>query len=418
MYKTVLTNVFYLVFSNLFSKGVLFVLFIYVARIFGPENYGIFAVSIEYVGLFVVLVTFGFQMAIVREASRSGIDVIEVVNKLLPLRIVFSVISFFLALVIGFSIDGSVQKESKVILATLLVIILFQPFEDHINSIFWAREELKYISLGEVVRVTFYVMFFIIFNVFLGLSLLNLVFAAIIGFGACILFKFEILKRRYNFRLKCDFDYKFLRDILPLSTSFGIVSLMYVYSLKIDFQLLNSLSSSRNIGNYAASWQLVNIGIIFIQALSTSLFPKSMKSMQSKDFRKSLLKNISLLSLGFSILCFSMWYFSEQIIYYIYGSKYQLSVYVFSILIWYLPIRLFGIWGSQVLESSDWYKLRILIYLVPLITNLTLNLMYIPQYGAIAAAYSLLVSNALLITIITIVAFLSPVNASRNVHAR
>ena len=64
----VFSNIVYLVSSSLITKIVLFLFYIYVARILGPNGYGYISSSTEYLGLFLIFATFGLQMAIVREA--------------------------------------------------------------------------------------------------------------------------------------------------------------------------------------------------------------------------------------------------------------------------------------------------------------------------------------------------------------
>ena len=96
----VFSNIVYLVSSSLITKIVLFLFYIYVARILGPNGYGYISSSTEYLGLFLIFATFGLQMAIVREASRNSDNQIGLFNKILPARFVFSIISFVFCITI------------------------------------------------------------------------------------------------------------------------------------------------------------------------------------------------------------------------------------------------------------------------------------------------------------------------------
>ena len=86
-------------------------------------------------------------------------------------------------------------------------------------------------------------------------------------------------------------------------------------------------------------------------------------------------------------------FLSDSIIKLLYGTAYGNSALLLNLLVWYLPMRLFAVWGSQILESGAWYKKRVLIYITPLAINIVLNYIYLPLYGAQAAAVIALISN-------------------------
>lgn len=254
-------------------------------------------------------------------------------------------------------------------------------------------------------KIVVYIGSFILLNVLFGLQLTNLVVSTLLGFLCSILFKMKWLKRRYGYRYQFIIDIPYIRKIFYISFYFGIVSIIYIYSLKIDIQMLNVICGSTEVGYYSVAWQMVQIGIVFIQSLSTSLFPNSVQKIHLRSFRMKLLKYITYLTI-FVILCaLLVTFLSDSIIELLYGRAYSNSVLLLNLLVWYLPMRLFAVWGSQILESGAWYKKRVLIYLTPLVINIVLNYIYLPLYGAQAAAVIALISNFILVSLITIFAF-------------
>lgn len=120
--------------------------------------------------------------------------------------------------------------------------------------------------------------------------------------------------------------------------------------------MLNVICGSTEVGYYSVAWQMVQIGIVFIQSLSTSLFPNSVQKIHLRSFRMKLLKYITYLTI-FVILCaLLVTFLSDSIIELLYGRAYSNSVLLLNLLVWYLPMRLFAVWGSQILESGAWYK--------------------------------------------------------------
>lgn len=400
----VIGNIAYLVSSSLITKIVLFLFYIYVARILGPNGYGYISSSTEYVGLFLIFATFGLQMAIVREASRNLDNQIELFNKILPARFVFSIISFVFCITICYFLYWDTVNFPLIMI--LAIMVLLQPLEDHCYSFFWVKQELKFVAFGELVKIVVYIGSFILLNVLFGLQLTNLVISTLLGFLCSILFKMKWLKRRYRYQYQFIIDIPYIRKVFYISFYFGIVSIIYVYSLKIDIQMLNVICGSTEVGYYSVAWQMVQIGIVFIQSLSTSLFPNSVQKIHLRSFRMKLLKYITYLTL-FVILCaLLVTFLSDSIIKLLYGTAYSNSALLLNLLVWYLPMRLFAVWGSQILESGAWYKKRVLIYLTPLAINIVLNYIYLPLYGAQAAAVIALISNFILVSLITIFAFI------------
>ena len=130
----VFSNIVYLVSSSLITKIVLFLFYIYVARILGPNGYGYISSSTEYLGLFLIFATFGLQMAIVREASRNSDNQIGLFNKILPARFVFSIISFVFCITICYFLYWDTVNFHLIMI--LAIMVLLQPLEDHCYSFF------------------------------------------------------------------------------------------------------------------------------------------------------------------------------------------------------------------------------------------------------------------------------------------
>ena len=327
----VIGNIAYLVSSSLITKIVLFLFYIYVARILGPNGYGYISSSTEYVGLFLIFATFGLQMAIVREASRNLDNQIELFNKILPARFVFSIISFVFCITICYFLYWDTVNFPLIMI--LAIMVLLQPLEDHCYSFFWVKQELKFVAFGELVKIVVYIGSFILLNVLFGLQLTNLVISTLLGFLCSILFKMKWLKRRYGYQYQFIIDIPYIRKVFYISFYFGIVSIIYVYSLKIDIQMLNVICGSTEVGYYSVAWQMVQIGIVFIQSLSTSLFPNSVQKIHLRSFRMKLLKYITYLTF-FVILCALLATFlSDSIIKLLYGTAYGNSALLLNLLV-------------------------------------------------------------------------------------
>ena len=92
-------NILKLFAGDLVAKALNFLVFVYLARVLGVTNYGLIEFALSALAYFLLLGSFGVEMWATREAAW-GKQIPELVGKTIPLRIVFSVISFIILLII------------------------------------------------------------------------------------------------------------------------------------------------------------------------------------------------------------------------------------------------------------------------------------------------------------------------------
>jgi O-antigen/teichoic acid export membrane protein len=79
----------------------------------------------------------------------------------------------------------------------------------------------------------------------------------------------------------------------------------------------------------------------------------------------------------------------------VFGPKYEDSILVLQILFVYVPIRFIGSVSTILANSIHLEKKIVTITLVSVIINIGLNIIVIPYYGAIGAAFATLVSGTI-----------------------
>lgn len=391
-------NVLSISFASLCSKATLFLLYLYVARSVEVAEYGLLTSSTEFIGVFLVVCSFGFQMASVREYKKATIKGEEgsvIFDKILLLRLIMGAAVFLIAIGVCVLLYAGTANYSLIMM--LAPMVLLEPWENHYYTFFWSRSELHIPALAEVIKVIIYASIFFLLSWIDEVSVVNVVISSLLGYTASLVFKGLWAKYKWGYRIRIERDWGFIRRFFSASFYFGIVSVLYILSLRVDIQMLNQISSQEQVGLYSAAWQLVQIGIIFIQAISTSIFPTSMARMHEKSYRAGLQKRLFQITLLLLLGCLVATFSAPLAIDTLYGSEYASAALVFSIIVWYLPMRLFSIFASQMLESGVWYKRRVFIYAVPLGGNVLCNLWLIPHYGAVGAAVSALISNMVLL---------------------
>jgi O-antigen/teichoic acid export membrane protein len=84
--------------------------------------------------------------------------------------------------------------------------------------------------------------------------------------------------------------------------------------------------------------------------------------------------------------------FSSDIINIIFGNEFQSAAPVLTIYIWAGVAVFLGVASSQYLITENFTKLSFFRTLIGMVINVILNLVLIPKYGIIGAAYATLIS--------------------------
>lgn len=400
----VFKNTGYLAFGSIFSKGLLMIVFIYIARVLGPDQYGSYFAAIEYVTLVALFSKLGFDMTAIREGAKNIANMNEMQNKLFTIRIYFSIVVSLLGLFIAFSLNYSEEVLKLIILLLPLVIIggaVSSGIIEHFNTSFRIIENMKIVTIIQVTRALLFVLFS---SIIIFLGYFNLIYFALLVILSSLLsaiIQFIFIRKYFDFHFAFNIDTQLVRKLMRPIILFGIVSILYMVSMKIDIQMLSNMVSQSEVGYYAAGWQINNVGIVFISALSLSLFPNSSRKIKQLAYRKKLGVFLMLLATGIGFILFLLSENADYVVILLYGQKFESAIPLLKILIWFIPIRILLIWGSQVLECGDFLATRVIVYIIPMVLNILLNLIYIPIYGALAAAYISIISSFIMLILVS-----------------
>lgn len=176
-----------------------------------------------------------------------------------------------------------------------------------------------------------------------------------------------------------------LRSTAPYA---GLAIANVIYN-KLDIFLLNRLTDKANVGYYAGATQFIYPFLFISGSILTAIFPLLSRNAQSKvEFRRAQRSATLVLgAAGFavsSVLFLSCDFFFSVVL----AGKYQASIDIYKILVWYLfLVFCYGSISNSIVALG---KVSFLLFLnVAMIgVNGIANLLLIPRYGAIGAAYS------------------------------
>lgn len=370
--------------SYILSYGFAFLYTIYSARYLGVENFGILSFALAFTGIIGIFSDLGINALITREIARDKSIIKEYIGNILTIKLILSIITFGLIILLVNLLDYS--RETLYVVYLIALFTLFSNFSMLFYSIFQAFEKMEYQSIGQIlnsiliftgviVGMTYgfdLLKFALIYSI-VGLIVLLYAYSTFVG-------KFFLPKIKFNWNL----SKVIIKAALPLSLTF-IFSLVY---FKIDSIILSLMQGNDVVGIYTASYNLMTALTFIPSVFAVSIYPmlskfhisskKSLKISYQKSF-----KYLFLISLPIAMI---ITFLANEIIILIYGTTYIKSIIALQILIWTIPPIFLTYMSRTFLISINKQNILLKILFICMILNITSNLIIIPYLSYIGAS--------------------------------
>ncbi|MFH1036855.1 MAG: oligosaccharide flippase family protein [Patescibacteria group bacterium] len=380
--QTIFKNTFWLALSSGISKLLSFFLFIYVARILGPTQYGELTFALAFILLFGIFSNLGLSRITVRELSRE--DAEKEYPALLSLKIVLLLGTLILVFFGAFYITSDPVVRKAIWILAFYVCI--GNFAQIIYEFLEARQKMEYESGAKILEAILHAAFgfFIIFNFPSVVNLSYGFLASIIVFLTIFLifFHFKIYNLRFHWNVSI--WNKYLKMSWPLAFT-GFFATIYTY---IDSVMMGRWGMITETGWYNAAYRIVTATIIPGSIIATSFFPALSKAYKEnkEKFQKIWNRQIEImLSLAVPITVGGI-ILAPKIIDYIFGPTFSPSVLALQILILMTGIIYLYTIFYWILIVANRQKLTFWVGLTGAAVNIVLNLILIPKYSLYGAA--------------------------------
>ncbi len=363
---------------------------IYMVRYLGPENYGQISYAVSFVGIFSIIATLGIDSILYRDLVSHPEKTGELMGTALGLKLMSGVFASLLTIISAFLI--SPRDISFYLILIISLTFIFNSFNIIVYE-FQSRVQQKYpalISLFIVIGLN--ILKILVFYFDKGVYYLSfiLLLESILYASMYVLFRKKIYGSFSGWYFKGETAFYILKSSWPLIIT-AVFSVIYT---RIDQVMLKNMVNTSTVGIYDAAVRLSEVWNFIPGIIVSSLFPAiiSAKKISARTYKRRLLALLGGL-IGLSVaIAIPTSLFSNQIIKVLYGSQYAASSIVLSIYIWS------GIWISMslllhyFLVNED--KPRVLFYtsLFAMVINIILNLLLIPIYGAVGAAWATFIS--------------------------
>ncbi|RLG10994.1 flippase [Candidatus Pacearchaeota archaeon] len=365
----------------------------YLVRVLGPEKFGLIAFAQAFIGYFIILTDYGFNLSATKEISiyRDNKEKIsKIFNSVIMIKLGFMTVSFlilsFLVLTIPkFKNDWLIYFFTfGMVLGNVLFPVWF----------FQGMERMKYItSLNITAKLIFTTSIFIFIRKmqdYIYVPLISSLGSIIVG----VLSLWIVYKNfKVNFTLP---DFKGIKYQLKEGWHIFISTVaISLYTTSNTF-ILGLFTNNTIVGYYSAAEKIIKASYGLLTPVSQTAYPYISKLVtESKQKALNFIRKLAkLVGIGTFTLSSFLFIFATPIVNIVLGPQYQQSIVVLRILA-FLPfiIGLSNILGIQTMLTFNLKKPFSRILISAGLLNVTLALILSPLYQHIGVSIAVLVTE-------------------------
>ncbi len=380
---------------------------IFLARTLGPENFGIYSLSISVAFLVLAFTDLGVNQTLIRYVSdatgRGNISLARgYIRELGKMKLMLTALtSLTLFLLSDFLAENAFHSgEIATPLKIVSIFIFLHPLSGFLTGIFNGLNDFR----ANFIRSATYELFravSIISLVYAGYSVVGAILGFVIATLIALLALTTLFLRNYRTYIFGFAEKIELKRVLRFTGYLTVGSIAWTVFAYVDSVMIGMFMSAEYVGYYRASYSIIS-ALSGILSLPIVLFPvfvqlegKSLKDAFNKVFKYSAMLAVPA-SFGLPAI-------SREVVFAVYGPEYFDAIPVFWILSFLILRSAVGFW-AVIFNAKEKPEYPVRAIITGMTMNIVLNYLMIPAFGIVGAAVATLISN---ITVWSILAYLS-----------
>jgi O-antigen/teichoic acid export membrane protein len=396
----------FLVLGSVASNLVLALGLLVVARLLGPDNYGLYTIFFIVPVLLTMIIDFGMNSGLTRftaflSAEGREQEATNIIKNIILFKGAISLISFVVVFASSDFLAASLLNRpgTGFYVRLLSLSIPFQVLFDAASSAFVGLNRMLTVALVTNIQAVTKVLASIAL-VLMGLGVTGALIGqvtstAVAGTVLVLLFS---LRQYHPMRSSNNAHLDFRASIMKLAIyGFPLYISGFIGTFVLQYQgiVLAQLSSNLEIGNLKAATNLLTLLTMITVPMGTTLFPAfsglSPIAQDTKEFFRLSVKYTTLLIVPATLLVIL---FSKEIVYVAYGSSFEFAslFLTFSCLI-YLLVGIGSLVVSGFLNGTGNTWLTFRVQVITLAVTLPLTPLLVLFYGVVGAIVAQLISG-------------------------
>ena len=361
---------------------------IILSRILGAAGYGLYSSIIVVPVLVIGFTQLGIRRATMYHLAAKKLPEDSIVSAVFILLLITSLLSVLISGLI-FLFSESMKADPFILTLVMIAvpIVLCNVFA---GGIFLGKQEILRANILNAGPTVLNLIFVIFFVWILRLSVRGAFIALFLGNLCMFFFVFHVIRKSYNI------TWKYHEGIMKSMVRLGIVFALSIFIMQLNYRmdiiLLKKYSTLEQVGLYSLAVQIAEQLWHVPYAIETIVLMRSAAATDEQASNRTV-ASIMRVSFLISILFGGVVYLAvPSLIPLIFGSDFVKSVpMIRGILPGVLLLVVFRILNSR-LAGMGKPQVAIYSFIPALIINLLLNLLWIPRYGGMGAAWATNVS--------------------------
>lgn len=380
-YKAIAANTAYQILARTVTSFMGFLITVIIAREFGLSGYGDFIKVTSFVAFFYLFSDFGLNAIFLQDEKNKFKDIFT--TRLFMGAIIFIVCNL-IALVLPYSKTMDIGFSNS--LKILIFIFSFSIFLQSIgySAAYYFQKKLDYFKYmigtisGSLLSLTL-VFIFTFLNFSISYLFVSLLFGSLLS---CLVLLFFVKEKIFEI----NFNFSLYKELIIKSTPLGLMLVFNFIYFRIDIILLSVLSSTSAVGIYGLSYKFFDFLIAIPLFLSNSIYPLLLKAKDDGKRFSDLIIKYFFVFLVLSILIGIPFWFASPLFNLI-KPEFIKSIIPFRILILSLPFFFLTSFLQWILITLKKQKYLMSVYFFSTALNILLNIIFIPKFSYLAAAY-------------------------------
>ncbi len=388
----IVDNIGWLFFDKILRMGVGLLVGVWIARYLGPEQFGLLNFATAFIGLFGAIAGLGLQGIVVRDIVRDPKSKEETLGTAAALQFVGGLIAYGLILVTIFWLRPD-DVLAKTLVAILGSMMLFKASE---AAMYWFESQVLSKYTVWVQNGSFLVFAAIKVVLILNNAPLNAFAWAMMAEALLVALLMLVMlglrgPQLKQLRTTMARAKALLTDSWPLLLS-GMAIMIY---MKIDQIMLGQMIDDEAVGIYSAALRISEVWYFIPMAIVASVFPAILeaKKRSEEQYYQRLQRLFDLIVLLSICVAVPMTFLSTPIISILFGSTYEEAGAVLAIHIWTAVFVFLGVASNRWFIIENRQMLSLQRTALGAMINIILNLLLIPRYGVLGAAWATVISQ-------------------------
>jgi PST family polysaccharide transporter len=386
-------NLLFSLLTQIANKAPALVSAMILTRVFPMAEMGGFFFASAYTYVFALLVTFGTNMHLVRAVAEDPERGIDRLGEVLALRLPLMLAA--LVLMNGLAYGFAPDLFAIMLLTSLYYLLgdLCHSFGAYLTGLRQFRLRLLIASSGPL-----FLIISVSIAVLAGATLAQTLLCYVAASAFMLFISIVVVRRRFG-SIPLPRGGAVLKRIMLLCWPLLLLDALQIVQFKVDTLMIYLLVSADAVAEYETAYRLLEVTRLGIRPLVLVAFPLCValaKDDQWTEVTHLLLKTVALAAVAGIILALLVGIAPETIMALVWGQDYRSSGSILQVLFYSAPLLLVGVVCASLANAIHLERTLIVIMSVAAVLNLALNFWAIPIWGATGAAWTTLVTEAVI----------------------